>query len=767
MEIKEIGLVHFGKFHNKSLKLEPGINLIFGDNESGKSTTFSFLAGILYGFSKDSKKRRHYDDLKGKYKPWSGEDYRGYLEISNSDDYRIERDFNKDILKFINLTKGRDISNLEELNKYSRVKQPGAYLFNINKDIFLNTFFVAQLKTKLDESSYDSFKSKVSNIAKNKSDNMNMEKVILILENSIKELGKETWAKSQIGIENNNINEINKKINSLEDVFNNYNSSLDELLNVNLELDNLNNTKERIKLNEEQKIYNDIIKKKKENKDLEFNLNSINKEDYENIIKIEDEIENLEKEIKDLNKSLININNLNYDEKLSILEEDYEKIHEINERLLSIDSVDYYKKMDFLLDDIKKSKKESKKILSAMAFSIGISILTIILSFYFKLYLLSFLIVIPIVYFLLRINTYRVNRELISRLENRKECLKQESFEKTSEKKKINFILNDLFKKYKVEDKLALEKFLREEIKVQTLNNYKIDLDKKESSEIKRKINEKAILKDELNFSLTEILREYDLSNIEDLKDYFAENISSSKREIINANNNYITNILKDRNLNSLNHNIEVFDFDINKNQEELHEKELEKAKIEEKIKIFEKDIRLLEELNEELILKNKNLNNLVRKRDKTNKALESILKLQSENRDDILPLLMDNMNKIISKITGNKYNNLIIDDDFNIKVKDNKLNSYVDLSSLSSGTMDQVYLAFRLSILNIFIKDAPIVLDDHFLQYDDLRIKNTLEYLVDLSKNRQVIIFSATFREKNILDDLNVKYNYVDMRCI
>src|SRR5699024_2262060 len=115
----------------------------------------------------------------------------------------------------------------------------------------------------------------------------------------------------------------------------------------------------------------------------------------------------------------------------------------------------------------------------------------------------------------------------------------------------------------------------------------------------------------------------------------------------------------------------------------------------------------------------------LIIKKENTNKALNSILKLQSKNRDNILPILVSNMNEIISKITNDKYNSLIIDDEFNIKVKDNNINSYVELSSLSSRTIDQVYLAFRMSVLNTFIKDAPIVLDDHFLQYDDLRLKS------------------------------------------
>ncbi|MBP2025014.1 ATP-binding protein [Peptoniphilus stercorisuis] len=767
MKIKEIGLVHFGKFHNKSLELKPNINLVFGTNESGKSTTFSFLSGILYGFARDSKKRRLYDNDKEKYKPWIGEDYRGYLELSNRDDYRIERDFNSDDLKFINLTNGKDLSNIRELNKYSRVKQPGAYLFNINKDIFLNTFFVAQLETRVDESTYDSFRSKVSNITKNKSENINTQKAITILENSLKELGKKTWTKSQIGIEQNKIDEINEKIYSLEGVFLDYSNALEELSKINKDIDILNINKENFKLNEEQKIYNEVIKKKKENERLEDGLNNINKDDYENIIKTEEEINNLEEEIKVLNNKLININNLNYYENIYILEEDYEKIHEINEELRILDSINYSKEMEFLLVDIKESKNKSNKVISIMATAILSCVVIVFLSFYFKFYLLNFLLIIPLVYFLLKINTYKVSRELIERLENRMNSLKQKSFEKTSEKKKMDLVLEDLFLKYNVEDKLELEKYLREETKVQTLNNYKVDLNKKESSEIKDRINEITVIRDDLRFKLSELLEEYNVSDVEELKEYFVENISNSKKEKIKSNNNYIKMLLKKRDLESLNHNIEVLDLDSSKNKETLHEKELEKAKIEEKINILEKDIKLLEELKELLIYKNKNLDKLIIKKENTNKALNSILKLQSKNRDNILPTLVSNMNEIISKITNDKYNSLIIDDEFNIKVKDNNINSYVELSSLSSGTIDQVYLAFRMSVLNTFIKDAPIVLDDHFLQYDDLRLKSTLKYLNDLSKEKQIIIFSATFREKNILDDLNINYNFIDMRCI
>ncbi|MDD2447234.1 MAG: AAA family ATPase, partial [Tissierellia bacterium] len=50
MIIKELNLIGFGKFKNKVIKLDNGINLIYGKNEDGKSTLHSFIDGMFYGF---------------------------------------------------------------------------------------------------------------------------------------------------------------------------------------------------------------------------------------------------------------------------------------------------------------------------------------------------------------------------------------------------------------------------------------------------------------------------------------------------------------------------------------------------------------------------------------------------------------------------------------------------------------------------------------------------------------------------------------------
>ena len=50
-----------------------------------------------------------------------------------------------------------------------------------------------------------------------------------------------------------------------------------------------------------------------------------------------------------------------------------------------------------------------------------------------------------------------------------------------------------------------------------------------------------------------------------------------------------------------------------------------------------------------------------------------------------------------------------------------------------------------------------PIILDEAFAYYDDSRLENILEYLANEYSNKQVIIFTCTKREKEVMDKLNI----------
>ena len=91
MKINYLKINGFGKLKNKEINLENNINLIYGKNESGKSTLLSFINSMFYGISKN-KNGKEISDYE-KYKPWVGEEFSGKLKYSldNNENYEIFR----------------------------------------------------------------------------------------------------------------------------------------------------------------------------------------------------------------------------------------------------------------------------------------------------------------------------------------------------------------------------------------------------------------------------------------------------------------------------------------------------------------------------------------------------------------------------------------------------------------------------------------------------------------------------------------------------
>ena len=57
-----------------------------------------------------------------------------------------------------------------------------------------------------------------------------------------------------------------------------------------------------------------------------------------------------------------------------------------------------------------------------------------------------------------------------------------------------------------------------------------------------------------------------------------------------------------------------------------------------------------------------------------------------------------------------------------------------------------------------------PIILDEAFAYYDEERLSNILEFLNKEYADRQIIILTCTQREKNILQEKNIEYNYIEL---
>ena len=60
MKIRKLGIKSFGKFKDKEIKFEDGLNVIYGNNEAGKSTAHKFIQGVFFGFFKPYSKNKIY-----------------------------------------------------------------------------------------------------------------------------------------------------------------------------------------------------------------------------------------------------------------------------------------------------------------------------------------------------------------------------------------------------------------------------------------------------------------------------------------------------------------------------------------------------------------------------------------------------------------------------------------------------------------------------------------------------------------------------------
>lgn len=140
MIIKKARIKAFGGISNKEINFERGINLIYGDNEKGKSTIQNFIRAWLFGFG---NARGNKNNLRKKYLPFSGEKMQGELLVEyKGKEYIIQRTFGgtkKDDSSVI--YDGLTGEEIKDINK----DEPGSYFLGINSNTFIKTLFIPQL----------------------------------------------------------------------------------------------------------------------------------------------------------------------------------------------------------------------------------------------------------------------------------------------------------------------------------------------------------------------------------------------------------------------------------------------------------------------------------------------------------------------------------------------------------------------------------------------------------------------------------------------
>ena len=196
------------------------------------------------------------------------------------------------------------------------------------------------------------------------------------------------------------------------------------------------------------------------------------------------------------------------------------------------------------------------------------------------------------------------------------------------------------------------------------------------------------------------------------------------------------------------------------KNKNNLNSLILELHKLKLDMENIEPKLEKISDLEEKIYFEKENLNKLENKSKIFEMTRDLIENSYLEMKNNITPKFNNNLSKYIEKISNGKYKKIILNDNIFVELENG---SHISIDRLSTGTIEQIYLALRLSVIDeISIEKLPIMLDETFAYYDNERLEETLKFLSQI--DNQIIIFSCTDREKDIFNKLNIEYNLINL---
>lgn len=325
MIIKQLDLISFGKFEEKSLTLSDGMNIIYGNNEAGKTTIHKFIEGMFFGFFKPYSKRKIYTKDYERYFPWNSTEYRGVLKfIHKGEVYRIERNFIKgfDEVKIFDDKTGEDITHLFDYDPVLRLYSPSTAL-GFNSVVYNNTINIKQLGNKTDKILAKEIKDSLINIGGSLDEDISVKNAIEELNREINFIGTAGQRKTspygktvdrleklyeerkialkyieQIKVQEIQLNDLKNKVYALKQ----------EREFLDKKIDNIKRLEIREKYEEAKKITREIDNLYKETERLK-EYSSLNFDDYTYLISLKKEEDNLKNNIYEWNEELKNINN--------------------------------------------------------------------------------------------------------------------------------------------------------------------------------------------------------------------------------------------------------------------------------------------------------------------------------------------------------------------------------------------------------------------------------------------------------------------------
>lgn len=765
MRLLNVHIENFGKLSQFDYSFSDGLNTIYEENGFGKTTLATFIKVMLYGFSRTSSQNINVNERK-RYEPWSGGKYGGYLEFEYKEiQYRVTRFFGKSLAKdtfsIFDLTHHTDKTNFTE--------NLGEELFGLDVDSFMRCTYIPQ---NLDKGNYatTSIHTKLSNLVEDTNDLNNYDLAIQTLKEKRTEIkkykgngGKVSTIEEQLISLETKLSEINQDKNKLDSDQEEYKTLTNELNEITEELKIARKDIYRIPELEIQK--NKLAELENQIQNIQNEIDALDHKYQYGYPSLEELIE-LKKESSILSFNKYRLNELK-DKQISQKdsEEMFNDIQHLQQMLDSVhqtsikelpDEKDIHTCLKMIQDyESRQSKQRHSKCNYCLPVG-AILLIVIAYFFYQKLYqvvdiclLVEILCIIS--YVILRkkgINDESKNKVIISREKEQLSSFFEyylpsslhQSFKKDYEE------LTSLIEKNSFGQNEELEKEIQE-----ILNHYQV----KDINELQQKyhfymmnqdeIQNRIEQNDSINAYIESFKQKYHLDDEDNLYEHVSKDIQT-KDILVQQINEY-----KKEKEEYLKHNPDIQSTHLDTETCNIHENELE-----------EKRLHLNEQINNLKYQMDAFINHISSEKD----LLAEYHKLLDEKNEyekkciifdktmDYLSQAKENLASLyIRKIENSfmKYSRQIFKDECNHTMIDTSLNVYIEengdlkkMNHYSTGMIGCIDLCMRLALIDaLFEKEQPfIVLDDSFVDYDDVHLQKALDLIKEIAKNRQIIYF-------------------------
>jgi DNA repair exonuclease SbcCD ATPase subunit len=138
--------------------------------------------------------------------------------------------------------------------------------------------------------------------------------------------------------------------------------------------------------------------------------------------------------------------------------------------------------------------------------------------------------------------------------------------------------------------------------------------------------------------------------------------------------------------------------------------------------------------------------------------AREYVSQARAETFLSANEVLEKEIQNFFSIFTNSKYKQVKIDKEgLEFQVYSDEKGDWAKPEELSGGAIDEFYLACRLALVKLIFRDKrpPLLLDDPFVNFDSVRLANTLNFFKTLASDYQIIIFTLSDLYDKVADNI------------